>query len=858
MDVPISVSLKMVRGSTCDCLHHLQAVLVVLPSPAAASAIETVLDCEWEGENQEDREREAGFRVRSYRWVQAVIFAIHQINHSSGLLPNTTLGFMIHDSCGVIVRALEGITWMLTGEGMPVTNYRCHHQTQMAAVIGDASSLASIPMARVLGLHRYPQVSYGATVPLLKDKHNFPSFFRTVPNDEVQSRVIALLVARYKWNWVGILAEENDYGLQGSQILKEEFEKAGICTAFYDTLPTVYSSLKSKSIINTIQTTTAKVIIIFSSDDSLFPFMEDFSKQNIARKIWIASDGWSVSPIFRRQDLWRTIEGTIGLVASRGEMPGFRDHVYGMHPDTAASDVFIHEFWEDVFACRWAEVNHTTDKSSKGAIACTGSEDLKKASNSFFDFMNLRITYATCNAVFAIAYALQDLDTCQDGKGPFVNGTCASLTKFEPWQLLHYMKRVHFRNPAGAEVFFDKYGDPPGQYDIVNWQLDPNGDARYITVGRFDASASDSSLLVMNDSLMFNVTEQGQIPQSKCSDPCLPGHRRVTRPGLPVCCFDCVKCSEGEISNQTDATECFRCPDDQWANGRRDACIPKTIEFLSYHDGLGSTLAALSIISGVLPVAILVVFIKNRDTPVVKANNRDLSYLLLIALSLCFLCSLIFIGQPQHITCILRQTAFGVTFAFCVSCVLAKTILVVVAFKSTIPNSSLRKWIGHRLPNAIIIISTFIQVLICSVWLAIASPFPQTDMTSRTGVISIHCHEGLNVAFWFMLGYLGFLASISFVVAFLARKLPDSFNEAKYITFSMLVFVSVWLSFIPAYVSTKGKYMVAVEIFAILSSTHGLLCCIFMPKCYIILFRPDMNSKNYVSGKRNTTVKKNA
>ncbi|XP_069075345.1 extracellular calcium-sensing receptor-like [Pleurodeles waltl] len=797
------------------------------------------------------------FRVRSYRWVQALIFAVQQINHSSGLLPNTTLGFIIHDSCGVIVRALEGTVSMLTGEGEPVANYRCHHRTQMVAVIGDASSLASVPMARVLGLHRYPQISYGATVPLLKDKHNFPSFLRTMPNDEVQSRVIALLVARYKWNWVGILAEENDYGLQGSQILKEELERAGICTAFYDTLPTVYSSRKSERIISTIQTTTANAIIIFSSDDSLFPFMEDFSKQTITKKIWIASDGWSVSPIFGRQDLWQTLQGTIGLVASRGDMPGFKEHVYGIRPDTVTNDVFIHEFWEDVFACRWS-VNHTTDISNKGALACTGSENLQDVSNSFFDFLNLRNTYATYNAVYAIAHALQDLDTCKDGKGPFLNGTCASLTTFEPWQLLHYLKRVRFRNPAGAEVFFDKYGDPPGQYDIVNWQLDPHGDARYITVGHFDASASNSSRLVMNDSLIFNGTEQGQIPQSKCSDPCRPGHRRVTRPGLPICCFDCIMCSEGEISNQTDGTECLKCPEDQWANGRHDACIPKTVEFLSYRDGLGSTLAALSVISGVFPVVILVVFIKNRDTPVVKANNRDLSYLLLVALSLCFLCSLIFIGKPQHITCILRQTAFGVAFAFCVSCVFAKTILVVVAFKSTLPNSSLRKWIGYHLPNAIIIISTFVQVLICAVWLAIASPFPQTDMTSHTGVVSIYCHEGLNVAFWLMLGYLGFLASISFLVAFLARKLPDSFNEAKYITFSMLVFVSVWLSFIPAYVSTKGKYMVAVEIFAILSSSHGLLWCIFMPKCYIILFRPHMNSKDYVSGKRKTTAKKNA
>ncbi|XP_064419103.1 vomeronasal type-2 receptor 26-like [Latimeria chalumnae] len=297
------------------------------------------------------------------------------------------------------------------------------------------------------------------------------------------------------------------------------------------------------------------------------------------------------------------------------------------------------------------------------------------------------------------------------------------------------------------------------------------------------------------------------------------------------------------------SSDCLECPDDHWSNDRRDKCIPKSIEFLSYRDILGATLASISIFCSLIPCTLLSIFIWYHDTPIVKANNRELSYLLLIALMLCCLTSLIFIGQPLMVTCLLRQAAFGIIFALCVSCVLAKTIMVVIAFNATKPSTNLKKWVGHKLPNTIVFFCTLFQVILCIAWLTASPPFPEESMKSEPGKIIIECNEGSAVAFWCMLGYMGLLAVTSFIVAFLARNLPDTFNEAKFITFSMLVFVTVWLAFIPAYLSTKGKYMVAVEIFAILASSVGLLACIFFPKCYIILLRPDVNTKQYLLGK---------
>ncbi|XP_051254240.1 extracellular calcium-sensing receptor-like isoform X3 [Dicentrarchus labrax] len=468
----------------------------------------------------------------------------------------------------------------------------------------------------------------------------------------------------------------------------------------------------------------------------------------------------------------------------------------------------------------------------------------------------LRVSYNVYKAVYAIAHALHQLVYCQP-VGEKTVRPCLNISEIQPKQVTDHLQRVNFRNQFGDDVFFDVNGDPPASYDIINWQL-IDGQVQHVTLGHFASAANgDHKLSIKEEDIVWRTGKM--VPTSVCSNVCPIGTRKAQIKGRPTCCFDCIPCTDGTIANSTGAgtelilstgaADCTPCPQEYWSNERKDECIPRTTEFLTYHEPMGIALTVVSLLGASLSLATMMIFIHYRETPVIKASNSELSCFLLFSLFLCFLCPLTFIGKPTVWTCMLRHTAFGVTFALCISCVLGKTIVVVTAFKATLPGSKVAGKFGPAQQRIIVCSCTLIQIIICVLWLKLNPPFPDMVFKYSNMKIVLECNTGSEAAFYAVLGYIGLLAIICLVLAFLARKLPDNFNEAKFITFSMLIFCAVWITFIPAYVSSPGKFTVAVEIFAILSSAFGLLLSIFAPKCYIILIKPEKNTKKHVMGK---------
>ncbi|XP_058038435.1 vomeronasal type-2 receptor 26-like [Ahaetulla prasina] len=740
-----------------------------------------------------------------------------------------------------------------------IPNYKCNDQTNTVAVIGGPRGNTCLNMAISLCNYKFPQITYGSAPLMNPETATFVKWM--FPDDNHQFQGILHLLLHFGWTWVGLVSmyeEDRDRFIQKRLSM---FSERGICFDFIECLPLIIYGNEAAAyienadkIFKVIMESTVIAVILYAEIAGWVPLrlmIYFFSYDNIPKerkdKVWIMTAQMEFTSILMQRPLpIDFLHGALSFAIHSKQLTGFQQFMQNRKPNLEKDDGLIRDFWKNAFECSFS--SDITDGNAE--MICTGEEKLETLPNSVFDTTTNAHSYSVYNAVYAVAHALKAMYSSKLKGGRKMDERRWKLFLRSPLPLHRFLQQVSFNNSAGEQISFAPSGELETGLDILNWVTFPNKSFLKVQIGKIDPQALPDKLLTLSDKeaiwpLIFNQA----LPLSICNKMCPLGHSKMKVEGKLSCCYDCKICPEGKIADQLDLDDCFPCPEDQYPNKDKDSCLPKSVIYLTYQEPLGISLAVIAVSFSVISIVVLGIFIQHQDTPIVKANNRNLTYSLLAALLLSFLCSLLFIGQPNQVKCVLRQTAFGVLFSVALSCILGKTIIVVLAFMATKPGSKMRKWVGERLAISIVLSCSLTQFCFCVVWLTISPPFPDSDMHSMAEEIIQECNEGSTTMFYVVLGFLGFLTAVSFTVAFLARNLPDTFNEAKFITFSMLVFCSVWVSFVPTYLSTKGKYMVAVEIFSILASAAGLLLCIFPPKCYIIVLRPNLNKKQQLMKK---------
>ncbi|XP_058513657.1 vomeronasal type-2 receptor 116-like [Ochotona princeps] len=771
---------------------------------------------------------------KNYQYVLAFYFAIQEINKDHHLLPNKSLGFQLYNALASKGFTLLNAMYWLAGDHSLTPNYSCQTRSKSVVALAGTNPVFSAEMGIILELYKIPQLTYGPFDPMLNDKKQFPSLYQMATSDSSLVHAMISLLLHFGWTWVGLLVSDDLKGEQFNQDIRAEMVKSGVCLAFTFKLHeprTVYETISIASLYG-VSISSANVHILYSNIRSVFTNEHLGVHYLTLGKVWLMTAKWDIV-VDETHHMLHSFHGGFSFSPHKGKIPGLNTFLKTVNPSRYPEDFHFSKLWFHFFNCLPAG-------SGCGNIGvCLPNVSLENFPGHIDMLTVSDSSYLVYNAVYAVAHALHrvflekvEMGFPEDAAQPLIL----------PWQLHPLLRTTQFTNNAGDHVSLHKATPHQAHYDIQNIVNFPAGLQIMVNIGKFSSgSGRDQGLVIREDMIEWPVAFK-ETPTSVCSQSCGPGLRKMPEEGRAVCCYTCVSCAEGEISNQTDAEQCIQCPEQEYPNTERTHCLPKQVTFLDFHDSLGMALVCMALSLSVVTAAVLGVFVKHHDTPIVKANNHTLSYMLLISLLLCFLCSFLFIGRPNTATCLLRQITFALVFTLAVSAVLAKTITVVLAFKAMKPGRTMRRLLVSGAPNAVIPICFLIQLTLCGIWLATSPPFVDTDAHSEHGHIILLCNEGSITAFYCVLGFLGSLALGTFTVAFLARKLPDTFNEAKFLTFSMLVFCSVWVTFLPVYHSTKGKVMVAVEVFSILASGMGLLGCIFAPKCYIILIKPEKNS----------------
>ncbi|XP_070592571.1 vomeronasal type-2 receptor 26-like [Erythrolamprus reginae] len=767
------------------------------------------------------------------------LFALRDVNQNLQILSNVTLGYNLHENYFDARITTDALFNLLSAGQANIPNYKCERsQNHLLAILEGTDSDITIQVSTMLSIYKIPQVTYAFVSYVLSDKKQFHFSYRTVPEEGIHYPGIVQLLQHFKWTLTGLIAADTENGDRFIKFFSAQLVRAGICVIFSKR----FSRLTKHSVVQNHPILFHKwrqvnVLIHYTETYDFYDGLLVIQQltvgllEPIVGKIWITTALWDLTHdlTFTEFLLFQHIHGIFSFMIQTNQRTTY----------DLSFDYFCERFANYAFHCSYSK--HPL--SVKAYKKCTEKEveNLPQEEvDKIYSFESNRIYNAiwTVARAFTAAYSSFSKRMIKD------SGDRQEVQRMQPWQLHPFLQNSQFYNISLSGVYLEKNGNLAADFDIVNWVKFPNRSVVRLKFGSLQKHESSGLKFTINeDDIVWPNWLNQSLPTSQCVDSCPVGFVKVIHEDEPICCYDCGSCMEGTISTQEDAERCSKCPEDQYPNKNQDECIPKIITFLSYNEPLGIVLASFALLLSFTTLFVLGIFTNFLETPIVKANNRNLSYILLISLLGSFLTSFLFIGRPKRATCLLRQTTFSIIFSVAVSSLLAKTVTVVLAFLATKPGNGVKRWLGKTLTYSIVFACSGVQLIICIFWLGVSHPFPDSDMNSQPREIVLQCNDGKIAIFYTALGYMGFLAVICFTVAFQARNLPGAFNEAKLITFSMLIFCSVWVSFVPAYLSTKGKHLVAVQVFSILVSSAGVLGCIFIPKCYIIVLRPDLNLK---------------
>nr|XP_023692942.1 metabotropic glutamate receptor 1 isoform X1 [Paramormyrops kingsleyae]XP_023692951.1 metabotropic glutamate receptor 1 isoform X1 [Paramormyrops kingsleyae] len=770
--------------------------------------------------------------------VEAMFHTLDRINSDPNLLPNISLGCEIRDSCWhssvALEQSIEFIRDSLVSErddkdgsktcvdGTPLKDLPASKKP-IAGVIGPGSSSVAIQVQNLLQLFNIPQIAYSATSIDLSDKTLFKYFLRVVPSDTLQARALVDIVKRYNWTYVSAVHTEGNYGESGMEAFKEMASQEGLCIAHSDK---IYSNAGEKHFDRLLRKLRerlpkARVVVCFCEGMTVRGLLMAMRRLGVAGEfLLIGSDGWADrDEVVEGYEL--EAEGGITMKLQSAEVTSFNDYFLKLRLDANARNPWFGEFWQHRFQCRIP--GHPSENTNYKKI-CSGNESLSEnyVQDSKMGFV--------INAIYAMAHGLHDMQRflCPDGPG-----LCAAMRPLDGSKLLDFLLKTTFNGVSGEDVYFDENGDTPGRYDIMNLQYVEVGRYHYINVGSWH-----EGILNIDDS-RIQMNRSG-IVRSVCSDPCSKGQIKVIRKGEVSCCWICTTCKDNEMVQ--DEFTCKACDLGWWPDEELAGCEPIPLKYLEWTDVESIVAVVFSCLGILVTMFVTFIFVLYRDTPVVKSSSRELCYIILAGIFLGYVCPFTLIARPTVTSCYLQRLLVGLSSAMCYSALVTKTNRIARILAGS------KKKICTRKPR---FMSAWAQVVIASLLVSIQLTLevtliilePPEPIKSYPSIREVYliCNTS-NLGVVAPLGYNGLLIMSCTYYAFKTRNVPANFNEAKYIAFTMYTTCIIWLAFVPIYFGSN--YKIITTSFSVSLSATVALGCMFTPKIYIIIAKPERNVRS--------------
>lgn len=741
-------------------------------------------------------------------WAEAIRFAVLQVNKDPEY--NFTLGYDVRDSLNNVDVALDAAMDFMMTRRQPVTNHNqstrecaCRVNTTdpyVVTVIGGARSEISQRINHVFSIALLPQISYSSTSVSLSDKKAYRTFLRTIPPDNYLAKAMADIVKTYKWNYVATVATDEAYGRRGVTGFHEEADKHDICISkqmLFDRKTDQSQKQIKKIVEELIEDKLTNVVVLFCDRPSAIQVLEEAAKQGMTGKTFIATEDWGFSDKIYPINA-SVVGGTLGVVTFAPKLQLFTEHLKRLTPTTSSHNPWLMEWFN--------------------ATGLQNAGTLHKNKASY-----------VIDSVFTVAKALKKYLQCQRSG----DRECPKQINLE--KLREFMLALNFTGAASNAVVYDKEGNPEGKYQISNLQQGKNGNT-FVHVGKW-----------INGELSFDKDiewngRKNNPPVSNCSFPCPPGKYYVR--GDVTCCWKCVLCPAGQYKVQPGNAKCDSCPTGYISDQNRTECLRIPEEFIRWDSVTSAILVSLSLF-GILATSFMFgVYFKHRKSPIVKAASRYPSLLLLITIGFMFALPLLYIGRPNSAQCHAQPIAFGCLMALATSLVLTKTFRLIQIFNNVVANLRDKPLVTVKTQFFIVVTFLAIEIIIIAVFL------DQRPLEIRTVIqdtaVPIDCGPSAKDLHIAVLLYNGLLAVICAIMAFRARSLPANFSEARLISFAMFTFSVIWLTILIAF---SGRLVGNISTFicvAILATALDLLVCMFGPKIWVILFRPELNDMQVV------------